>query len=119
MFFFLDAANNSARLPQRLGPDELPNIGTLGIDGNILNDGIFPHGFSKLSDSIQTLSIARLGLRSMPDFLTTFGNILQLLEYFGNFWRLLASFACFLAFFSSSIVTMSACNLVICQFVRL
>jgi hypothetical protein len=76
--FFLDIANNSQALPLVFGPNELPQVGSLDISGNKLRGGILPKQFDKFSESIQSLSIARLGLSSLPEYITTFSDMVYM-----------------------------------------
>ena len=70
--FVLDMTNNSCLLPSSLGPSELPQIGSLTVDGNQLRDGCFPSGFENFFDTVQTLGISHLGVTALPKFITTF-----------------------------------------------
>jgi hypothetical protein len=79
----LDLTNNSGLLPDTLGPDELPQIGIIDINANLLRHGRFPNSFEKLSNSVYSLGIAQLGLRYLPNFLPSF-NMLSYLDARNN-----------------------------------
>ena len=71
----LDITNNSGWLPNKLGPGELPRLGLIDFSGNFPRDGKLPKEFDKLSNSVWSLSIARVGLSILPEFLTTFKRL--------------------------------------------
>jgi hypothetical protein len=73
--YSVDLTNNSGLLPDTLGPDELPHVGIIDINENLLRHGKFPNGFEELSNSVQSLGIARLGLRHLPKFLPSFNKL--------------------------------------------
>jgi Leucine-rich repeat (LRR) protein len=71
----LNLANNSVLLPGTLGPDELPRVGGIALSGNMLRNGVFPEKFDQLSNTMQRMGIARLGLRHLPQFLPSFNKL--------------------------------------------
>ncbi len=73
---FLNLANNSAILPDILGPEELPKIRTLNLNENRLRDtDKFPDGVDRLFQSVYSFGIARMGISILPEFLTKFDSL--------------------------------------------
>ena len=51
------------------------SVGLIDFSGNFPRDGKLPKEFDKLSNSVWSLSIARVGLSILPEFLTTFKRL--------------------------------------------
>ena len=78
--FYLNLINNSGLLPNRLGAEELPQIGSLYLTENELREvGKLPDGFNRMNLSLRNLGIARLGLTALPEMLTAF-SVLQYMD---------------------------------------
>ena len=56
----------------------MPRVGIIDFSGNFPRDGKLPKDVDRLSNSVWHLSIARLGLSTMPNFLTTFQRMVYL-----------------------------------------
>eukprot|EP00944_MAST-04C_sp_MAST-4C-sp1_P009750 g9750.t1 len=80
--FYLDIQNNSVLLPSKLGKEQLPSIATLSLDGNKMpNNNII--NIKTLALTLDTLGLARCGLKLLPAYLKEF-KYLQYLDARNN-----------------------------------